>query len=51
MHLQLMQALVRRQRMPMVLACARLCRGRKGWMAAGLLLELWHQQRLQVQCL
>ncbi len=49
--LQLVRALVQRQRMGMVLACARLCKGRKGWIAAGLLLELWHQHSLQVHCI
>lgn len=49
MHLQIVAALVQRQRMRMVLACARLCSGRSGWMAAGLLLELSHKQKFLVR--
>jgi hypothetical protein len=49
MHPQIVAALVRRQRMHMVLACARLCGGRRGWMAAGLLLELSLKQKFLVR--
>ena len=46
---QIVAALVQRQRMPVVLAMARLCTGRRAWMAAGLLLEMRRKQKLQVQ--
>ena len=46
---QIVAALVQWQRMPVVLALARLCTGRRAWMAAGLLLEMRRKQKLQVQ--
>ena len=49
MYPQIVAALVQRQHMHMVLACARLCSGRRGWMAGGLLLELSLKHKFLVQ--